>query len=534
MNSKRNMKESILFLGLLSLTCLSQAQYRYHVIPYPNKLVEAESAFEFKSALTVTMPEVFMPEIELMSSILADEYHIKLIPAAHGKLIFKQNRQLDHEAYKLTVTEEKIITEASSTTGCFWAFQTIRQLMTLTGNGSYIIPGCQIEDHPAYPWRSLLLDEARNFKGKRAVKILLDQMALLKMNVFHWHITDDQGWRIEIKKYPLLTETGAWRDSSQITTAETGWTGHNYDPFPHGGYYTQSEIREIVSYAAKRHITIVPEIDLPGHSFAAIAAYPWLGMFNDSVRVWCSVGDITQGTLNIADDKVFHFVEDIMTEIMLLFPGPVIHTGGDEVDYGPWKQSADVIALMEEKEFRNYSDVQMYFSNLLAGFLEKNGRRMMGWNEIMGKNIHPTLWNEADASQNLSKDVIIHFWEGNPVQIKDAMEKGYDVVNSDRHFTYLHYTYDYLSLEKAYSFIPTPEDVNPVVAKHMLGPECAMWGERLFKLSDLYRQVFPRIAAYAEVGWTKEPNKNFVRFEQSLSVLKRTWDFDGIVYYCND
>jgi len=525
------MKKIKAFLALFLLTCLSQAQIRYPVIPYPNKLVEAEGVFECKAHLTVTIPEEFKQEIELMTSILADDYFIKLIPSVNGRLIFKQNKQLGQEAYKLTVTREKILAEASSATGCFWAFQTIRQLMTLTGNGSYTIAGCQIEDQPAYPWRGFLLDEARIFKGKKAVKVLLDQMARMKMNVFHWHLTDDQGWRIEIKKYPLLTEIGAWRDSSQITTAETGWTGHNYDPHPHGGYYTQNEIREIVSYAAKRHITIVPEIDLPGHSFAAIAAYSWLGTFDDAVRVWPSVGDITPGTLNVADDRVFQFIEDVMQEIMALFPGNVIHSGGDEVDYSPWKKSQTATALMKKEGLVNYSDLQMYFSNRLAGFLKENDRRMMGWNEIMGKNIHPTLWNEDDANQALSKSVIIHFWEGDPVQIREAMEKGFDVVNSDRHFTYLHYTYDYLSLEKAYSFVPTPKDVNPELAKHLLGPECAMWGERLFKLSDLYRQAFPRIAAYAEVGWTNESNKDYTRFVQSLDKLKRVWDFNGITYY---
>jgi hexosaminidase len=527
------MKKIKIFLAFFIISYFSQAQSHYHIIPYPNKLVEVNGVFKFKRTLTVNISQEFKPEIALMTSILADEYHVELIPEANGMLVFKQNRQLGQEAYKLKVTEENIVAEASTATGCFYAFQTIRQLMTLTGNGSYTIAGCQIEDEPAYPWRAFMLDEARIFKGKKAIFCLLDQMALMKMNLFHWHLTDDQGWRIEIRKYPFLTEIGAWRDSSQITTAETGWTGHIYYPHPHGGYYTQDEIKEIVFYAASRHITIVPEIDLPGHSFAAIAAYPWLGTLDDPVRVWCSVGDITPGTMNVADDKVFLFIEDVMQEIMTLFPGTVIHTGGDEVDFGPWKKSQAANVLIKDKGLVNYADLQMYFSNRLAGFLELNGRRMMGWNEILGKNIHPTLWDEKDANLSLSKSVIIHFWEGDPVQIIDAMEKGYDVVNSDRLFTYLHYTYQILPLEKAYNFSPTPKVVSPEMRKHMLGPECAMWGERLFKLSDLYRQAFPRIAAYAEVGWTKESNKNFDRFKQSLNELKRVWDFSGITYYEN-
>jgi hexosaminidase len=527
------MKRIILFLGFISLSWLSEAQYRYTVIPYPNKLVEAEGVFEFKTALKATIPDLFRSELEIMTLIFADEYYVKLLPSANGKLVFKQNNQLSQEAYKLDITKERIIAEASSTTGCFWAFQTIRQLMTLTGNGSYTVPVCQIEDQPAYPWRGFMLDEARNFKGKTAVKVLLDQMALLKMNVFHWHLTDDQGWRIEIKKYPLLTEIGAWRDSTHITTAETGWTGNNYDPHPYGGFYTQSEIKEIVSYASERHITIVPEIELPGHSDAAIAAYPWLGTNGTLSRVRCSVGDITPGTLNVAEEKVFQFIEDVMSEIMLLFPGKVIHCGGDEADYTPWKKSEAANYLMRNKELNNYSDLQMYFSNHLAGFLEKNGRRMMGWNEIMGKNIHQNLWKEEDAKQILAKNVIMHFWEGDPVQIKVAMEKGYDVVNSDRHFTYLNYTHSQISLEKVYNFTPSSKEVSPEIAKHMLGPEFAVWGERLFLLTDLYRQVFPRLAASAEVGWTTESNKDFIRFKKSLKELVRIWDFKGITYYEN-
>ena len=205
------MKKIFILLGFFSVAWLSGAQNRYCVIPFPNKLLEEEGVFEFKAVLTVTIPDVFKSEIELMTSIFADEYYIKLLPSTNGKLVFRQNNRLDKEAYILTVTKEKVVAEASSTTGCFWAFQTIRQLMTLTGNGSYTIAGCQIEDQPAYPWRAFMLDEARIFKGKTAVKVLLDQMALMKMNVFHWHLTDDQGWRLEIKKYPLLTETGAWR-----------------------------------------------------------------------------------------------------------------------------------------------------------------------------------------------------------------------------------------------------------------------------------------------------------------------------------
>lgn len=525
------MKINIFLICFLFLAGLSEAQNTYHLIPYPNTLVEAEGHFEIKSSLTVTISDLFKSEMELMTSIFADEYKVDLLPTDKGKLVVKHNPRLAEEAYTLNVTKEKIVVEASTATGCFWAFQTIRQLMTLTGNGSYTLSACQIEDQPAYSWRGLLLDEARNFKGKEAVKVLIDQMSYMKMNVFQWHLTDDQGWRIEIKKYPLLTEIGAWRDSTNITTEETGWNTDEYDPLPHGGFYTQAEIKEIVLYAAKRHITIVPEIDLPGHSMAAMAAYPWLGVNDEPVRVRCSVGDITPGTLDIADEKVFRFIEDVMNEVMALFPGGVIHSGGDEADYGPWKESKAADKLMKAEGLNNHSDLQMYFSNRLTGYLEKHGTRMMGWNEILGKNIHTSLWDEADATHTLGTSVIVQFWAGDPKQINEAMEKGYDVVNSHSQFSYLNYSYNSISLEKAYGFVPTPSDINPELAHHLLGPEVAVWGERLFTLADLYRQVFPRLAASSEVGWTKESEKNFDRFKESLNELKRVWEFKGILYY---
>jgi len=246
------MRNIVIILLLISSSVGSTAQSCYPVIPYPNELQEADGFFEFKSKLSITLPEEFESEMDMMRSVFSEAYYTELLPSTNGKLVFNKNILLDKEAYELSVSEAQIIVGASTTTGCFRAFQTIRQLMHLTGRGSYRIPACRIKDKPAYPWRAFMLDEARNFKGKDAVKVLLDQMAYLKMNVFHWYLTDDQGWRIEIKKYPLLTETGAWRDSTHVTTDETGWSGTDYDPHPHGGYYTQDQIKEIVDYAAKR------------------------------------------------------------------------------------------------------------------------------------------------------------------------------------------------------------------------------------------------------------------------------------------
>jgi len=516
------------FFSILTASFSTLAQGVYPVIPYPNKLVKADGLFEFKSALTITLPEVFESELGVMTSIFADEYSANIVSAPNGKLIFKQNKQLGDEAYKLRVSSDKMEVEASTTTGCFWAVQTIRQLMKLTGRGSYTVAACQIEDRPAYKWRAFMLDESRNFKGKEIVKGLLDQMALLKLNIFHWHLTDEQGWRIEIKKYPLLIKVGAWRDSTQVYPSDG--SGIKYDPNAHGGFYSQEEVKEIVAYAAKLHITIVPEIEMPGHASAAIAAYPWLGSGGEKIKVPSGYEDGHKDyAFNVADEKVYHFIEDVLKEVMALFPGKVIHIGGDEVAYKVWENSEVVNALMKKEGFKNYSDVQIYFTNRISNFIEENGRRMMGWNEIMG-NVNVAKQEEF-ATTSLAKSSIVHFWKGDPKLVNDAIEKGYDVVNSDNSYTYLNETYESISLEKAYSFNPTPKGITDEQAKHVLGMGCQIWGERVPKVTQLYYQVFPRIAANAEDGWTDGTNKDFDRFKQALEKLEHYWDSKGISYY---
>lgn len=517
------MKNLFLIITLLCSLNLT-AKNSYPVIPYPNKLVEMEGFFEFKTSLNVTMPANFKTELSLMTEIFADEYLVKISQSQNGKLVFKENKDLPEEAYTITVNSNQITAEASSTTGCFHAIQTIRQLMRLTGKGSYTIANCRINDQPAFSWRAYLLDEARYFKGKDAVKEILDEMALLKMNIFQWHLTDDAGWRVEIKKYPLLTETGAWRDSTQAGN----WQSKKYDSNAHGGFYSQSDIKELVAYAAQRHITIVPEIEMPGHMSAAIAAYPWLGASGKTIRVPVDFG-VRYDVLNVAEEKVYGFIEDVLNEIMDLFPGKVIHIGGDEVRHDQWKTNAAINALMEKEGFKNYSDMHVYFVNRISKYIEKNGRRMMGWNDILGKNLHE--WSsEANTTQSLAKNTIIHFWKGDSTLLNDAIEQGYEIVNSYHEFTYLDYDYKSIPLEKSYSFAPVPYDLSKDKINNVLGLGCQMWGEWIPSVAGMHRKTFPRIAAYAEVGWTNEANKDYGRFLTSLENLKRHWDRKGILY----
>jgi len=522
------MRKLISLLTALIIFSGAYSQAVYNITPYPNSLIAQSGNFNFKNSITVSYDKEFSSEIGIFKDLFYNQFCINLINSTSGDIKITKSKTLQEGSYNLTVEKGGIKIESGSKSGSFYALQTLRQLITLQSDGSYNIPACTIADSPAFVWRAFMLDESRHFKGKEIVKKMLDQMALLKMNVFHWHLTDDQGWRIEIKKYPLLTQVGAWREKTQLKYAPKDSARVYYD-YPHGGFYTQKDIAEVVEYALKRHIMIVPEIEMPGHATAAVDSYPWLSASGDIIKVTGDFG-IFKSTYNVADEKVFTFLTDVITEVMALFPSKVIHIGGDEVKYDEWNASKEVKELMAKEGLKNPSDVQVFFVNRMSKFFDTKGYRMMGWNEIMGKNIHE--WSaEENSQQTLSKNSIVHFWKGEPALLKQALEEGYDVVNSNHWDTYLDYTYTRIPLEKAYNFSPIPQGLDPKYSKNVLGSGCQMWSEYIPKVSDLFRQVFPRVAAYAEVGWTKSENKDFSRFLNSLNVLKRYWDTQGITYY---
>lgn len=411
------------------------------------------------------------------------------------------------EAYHLKIGDDGIQIQASTEQGLFYGFQTFRQLLN---QSKKTLPCVVIKDKPAFSWRAFMLDEARHFKGKETVKRLLDEMAQLKMNVFHWHLTDDQGWRIEIKKYPLLTEIGGKRDSTQ-----TGGNSrsNSYRIEPHSGHYTQAEIAEVIAYAQKRHITIVPEVEMPGHASAAIAAYPWLGTGTTPVHVQAKFG-VFENVYNVADPRVRTFLQDVLSEVIDLFPGKVIHIGGDEVRYTQWLASSQALSFMKEHKMSDPADLQIWFTNNMSEFIASKGRRMMGWNEITGDKVHSkTEESVPKLTTQLAKNAIVHFWKGDPELIRKAVECGYSVVNSYHSYTYLDYTYKNLPLEKSYSFQPIAESIPTQYHKQIIGLGAQMWCEWVPTEADMYKQIFPRLAAYAECGWTRQGNKSWERFK---------------------
>lgn len=512
------------------------------IIPRPALVTPQPS----KGSFTLSADACIVASDELRSE--ASFLQAKLKPATGFELpVLKQGKgrpvihlQLERslsslagEGYRLRVEPDSVVITAATPAGVFYGIESLLQLLP----GQIFSPEKQpmgwdiacvaITDQPRFAWRAFMLDEARYFHGMDAVKCLLDEMAALKMNVFHWHLTDDQGWRIEIKKYPRLTEVGSKRADSQTGGLESEERAGS----PHEGYYTQDEIREIVAYAGERHITIVPEIGMPGHASAAIAAYPELGMPQCApMEVPVTFGK-KPATYNPADEEVYAILKDILTEVAHLFPGDVIHIGGDEVLFDQWRESAEISDLMQREQLKTIADVQIHFVNRIAAIVAALGKRVMGWNEILGDDPHGVHGEGANCpATSLSKDAIVHFWIGDPELAKRAIAKGYQVVNSWHKHTYLDYDYAQTPLQKAYDFDPVFAGLDTTGDKQIIGSGCQMWGEWIPTRGAMEHQVFPRIAAYAEGGWTPRANKDFASFKSRLASLLRRWETLGIVY----
>ena len=500
------------------------------IIPYPQNVTIGTGSFTLSWSTKILYDKGCKNEADFLKQILQHEHRLSLAVNEKPKVKIKAETiylhidptasSLGKEGYALRVDPDHLIVTAASSAGAFYAIQTIRQIIQ-----NNVVPCVTITDKPAFKWRGFLLDEGRYFKGEKVVKDLMDEMALLKMNVFHWHLTDDQGWRIEIKKYPKLTEIGSKRRMSETGT----WLTGKFDSLPHSGYYTQQQIKNIIKYAAQRHITIVPEIEMPGHASAAIASYPWLGAENKQIEVPISFG-IKPDVFNVADPRVKKFLHDVLDEVMALFPSKVIHIGGDEVKYDQWKASAQVNTYMKQNYIKTPADLQIDFTNGIASYLDQHHHHMMGWNEILGGHHQNNDSLDSHANNKLSKTAIIDFWTGAPKIVADAAMKGYDVVNSYWWFTYLDYDYKTTTLERAYSFNAIPDSLPAAYHSKILGINTQMWGEWIPTVKRMNYLIYPRIAAMAEIGWTDPAKKDYNRFFNTLlnGYFKNHWESEGI------
>ncbi len=525
-----------LYLTILLLLISYSVIGQIRIIPQPNEIQYGKGSFLLSQNIQIVIKNETSEEAAYLSDVLKNDFNRNVKTNHEGKGIqlsvnSKLEPDLGEEGYQLSIKKDNILIQAAHPTGVFYGIQSLRQIILQSeiekrGRTVYKIPTLKITDRPTFVWRDFMLDESRHFKGKNTVKKLLDQMALLKMNVFHWHLTDDQGWRIEIKKYPKLTEIGSKRKDTQTQRDSEARTGET-----HQGYYTQEEIKEIIAYAKKRKILIVPEIEMPGHATAAIAAYPWVGSLGTTKEVAVTFGKL-EDSFNIADPKVVQFLKDILDEVTELFPGDIIHIGGDEVNFDAWKNSKHIKKFMENKGLKSPVDLQIYFTNEISQYIDQKGKRMMGWNDILGDDIHKKGIKASNEKINeLAESTIIHFWKGDLDLIEKATSQGYDVVNSNHWDTYLDYTYKVIPLSKAYSFNPIPEGLNPNHENHILGIGAQMWSEWIPTVLEMENQIFPRLAAYAEVGWTQLKNKDYNEFKKGLQYLERYWNTIGIHYH---
>lgn len=514
----------IVFFSMMWLVPV-QAQ-QSSILPRPVSVEFSNGEFKIPQRITVYSLNAETSKSYLLSN-LSDRFGLKGKDLKRNQKatvqLINNNTNQQSEAYKLTVNKTGILIEAESEKGIFYGVQSLLQLLREGMQSNRTLAVQIVKDSPRFPWRAFMLDESRYFKGEKEVLRLLDAMAELKMNIFHWHLTDDQGWRIEIKKYPLLTQIGSKRSDTQVG----GWNSDKRSGQPHEGFYTQEQLKRIVAYANERRIKVVPEIEMPGHASAAIAAYPWLGSSEEKNEVPVTFGK-HYPTFNVIDPQVQLFLKEVVAEVKEIFNTDVIHIGGDEVRFDHWEKNPKIAAYKEAKGFTSFMDIQIEFTNEMSRYISGLGASMMGWNEILGKNLHADdNISFTDPSQRIAQNVIVHFWKGDTKEMLQAAKDGYRLVNSYHVYTYLDYGYDYTPLKKAYSFDPIPEGLPEAYHSNIYGLGCQMWSEWIPTVSDLHRQVFPRIAAYAEVGWSSAGG-DYTDFVRRLKPVVAGWKQKGI------
>lgn len=511
-----------LMLGvfLLSGSAYANSKASINIIPKPNQLTVSDGDFVFKSGLTVSAPADSRAK-NLLASKLETAAGITLKNVTGGKanivLAIKKAPELGVEGYRLQVTKNQVKVEAATENGLYYGIQSLLQLLppqiesTQKVEANWQVPCVNIDDAPRFSYRGVMLDCSRHFSTVDEIKKILDALAIYKINKFHWHLTDDQGWRIEIKRYPKLTEIGSVRME---------------DGKPYGGFYTQEQVKEIIKYAADRNIEVIPEIEMPGHGLAALSAYP---------EYSCTGGPFKPRTIWGVEDDVFcagneetyKFLENILDEVCALFPSKYVHVGGDECPKIRWEQCPKCQAVMKENGLKTDMELQSYFTKRIEKYLETKGKRLFGWDEILEGGIAPSA--------------TIMSWRGEQGGI-DAANAGHDVVMTPGGYVYLdHYQGDMLcekvkigglsTLQNVYGYDPIPAAIAPDKAFHVLGLQGNVWQEYMFEPNQIEFQLFPRVTAIAEVGWTKKQNKDLDSFIKRIDNQEVRWDYHNLNYY---
>jgi hexosaminidase len=489
------------------------------IIPKPQHLEMGEGQFIINADTIIVTSEQAIAKLVVSYLQPATGFELKIQAESEAEsniitLGLSDEASDNPEGYQLTVTNDKITLQAPQATGLFFGIQTLRQLLPaqivgdeLAENVEWAIPAVAISDGPKFTWRGLHLDVARHMYPVEFIKEFIDMMVLYKYNIFHWHLTEDQGWRIEIKKHPKLTEIGAYRAETPIPeNREQG------DGKPYGGFYTQDEVREVVAYATERYITVVPEIEMPGHSVAVLAAYPELGCVGEGYQVRTKWG-IAKDVLCAGKDSSLELMEDVLSEVLDLFPSEFIHIGGDECPKDRWEVCPDCQARIKTEGLDDEHGLQSWFIRRIETWLNNHGRRLIGWDEILEGGLAP--------------NATVMSWRGSQGGI-DAANAGHDVVMSPNTYCYLDYYQgedldsepaaigNYLPLKHAYQFEVIPADIDPDKAHHILGGQGNIWTEYMPTSEQVEYMTYPRSLAIAEVVWTHPEDRDYDQFEQRL------------------
>ncbi len=527
----------ILFSALfVSQMSVAQQMADFNTVPLPREC-QAQKGKPF--ALGTAQSIVCNGDADLMrvAGYLADYIEQstgKRLPVVSGKaskstiVVQTDKKMTAKEGYRITVGEKQLRIEGLTAQGVFYGVQTLRKALPIAAAAEIEIPAVVVTDEPRFPYRGMHLDVSRHFFGVDFVKQYIDMLALHHMNTFHFHITDDQGWRVEIKKYPRLTEVGAWRQRT-VVGRNTGL----YDYQRYGGYYTQDQIREIVAYAADRFITVIPEVDMPGHMEAALASYPDLGCTGGPYEVEPNWG-VFDEILCAGKEKTFEFVEGVLDEIISLFPSEYVHIGGDEAPRTRWntcplcQQRIASEGIKGDAKHSAEDRLQGYFMKRVEKFLNSRGRKAIGWDELL----------DCDVNESTT----IMSWRGVEGGLT-ASEKGHDVImapTSFFYFDYYQYKEDYwhkplliggfVPLEKVYSFEPAPETLTEAAKKHIIGVQANLWTEYIYADELVEYQVLPRMGALAEVQWTLSAQKDYDAFKNRERRLTSLYDLRGWKY----
>ncbi|WP_457617261.1 glycoside hydrolase family 20 protein [Lutibacter sp.] len=502
---KKNSLQTLLLILLIS--CANPVEYRKNVaavlLPKPVQLQQQKGYFSLNKHTVIVAAKNLKNEALYLQHLLSEssKFTTKIIydfkPDKEENVIFLTdtfnfNDEFEsEESYKLLITKKNIEIAASTTTGVMRGIQTLRQLFIndfykKLKRSSWQLPQLQITDKPAFKHRGILFDSGRHFFSTNVVKKYIDLLAFYKMNVFHWHLTEDQGWRIAIDKYPKLTEIGAYRIQKDSTV--------------YGGFYTKEAIKSIVAYAKERHITVIPEIEMPGHSTAAIAAYPELSCTGDTIQVASEWG-IFKDVYCAGNEDTFTFLENVLLEVMDLFPSEYIHIGGDEAPKDRWKDCSKCQKRIKEEGLKDEKELQSYFIKRIEKFLAKHNKKLIGWDEILQGGLSPTA--------------TVQSWRGEKGGIVAATNSQYAIM-SPRAYCYFDYDILNTDLEKVYNFKPIPSELPITQQKFILGSEGNLWSERIPDENTLDAKAFPRILALSEVLWTAPVTPNFNTFYQRV------------------